>query len=141
MRNEEHFLHASSSIQCGYKVVDLNITSSETNTAVRVTSVMRLDTSKRWSPYIDECLQGLSDQLECPGDAVLVALSRFTQITESAAGGLSSGLRSGTVEAGRAIMLDITSLRMALDSVKVGLGPQLLQNSKCSLVVIQNLKC
>lgn len=38
-------------------------------------------------------------------------------------------------------MLDITSLRMALDRVKVDLGPQLLQNSKYSLVVIQILKC
>lgn len=95
----------------------------------RVSSLMRLGTTKSWSPQIDECLQGLSDNIECPGDAVLIALSSITQVTEDAAGFLSSWPRNEITDAART-KTTVRGLYTALERIRNGLSPQSLQNSK-----------
>lgn len=96
---------------------------------VRISSLMRLGTSKCWSPQINECLQGLSESIECPGDTVLVALSRIIQITGGATGVLSSWPRNETINAGHT-EINIKTLSAALDRVKSDLNPHVSQNSK-----------
>lgn len=84
--------------------------------------------SMRWKPRVDEPIRVLSEELECPGDLVLMALAKLAQVAQDATSAISplAGDTDGVV----APMLYVKPLNLELEKVKNNLSPELLQNSQ-----------
>jgi len=87
---------------------------------------MKFD-SLRWRPYIEGALQNLSNNPECPGDQVLIAMARIAKVSQDASGAINA--RPDAADAVGVPILHVKLLRSSLEYVRSQFSQELLQNS------------
>ena len=87
----------------------------------------------RWTPHMEECMQKLADEPQCPGDLVLVVLAKIYKVLEDYSqvqwANSEFGGRSGVTSAKTNPMHYLKSLRANLEDIKKNLTPELQENS------------
>lgn len=140
-RSEESWLDASSSVPCKFNPsTTCNRRQNNRLTWGRVASYFQRLESLRWTPYLEECLQVLTETMEYSSDALLVQLVRSQLIVERVGQAPWHDANLDATSSAKApTQFYLKALLAQLQELKHRMPPQLLHNSMCILDSIFNM--